>query len=410
MHRTMIVGAGASAPFYDPPLLTTSITAHLTAMRPWEEIINRYNNLPRSDYEIRHEDVIPLILRIIAVNHRMNFEELIELLDKISGYNVAGSFQHHALHDLLRFYNARPTISNTIWTDVPYLARQLIAEYLLSARAGSEYNDLLAAQTEFLKCLVQGADTLSIYSLNYDEPLPQSVEALGIPNGFLPGGLFHPASFFDAPTVTAYPHGHARFCWTADGMRYYQDVKAATRERFDRLNFPSRDETLTTIDHRFAPDFDTFLTTGRTKEHAFDHDPYAAYYQRLAIDLRRSDELYVLGYSFGDPHINRFTRSHLVDPNHRVLIVDLDGERIDLVERYLHHDRPTLGLRALGYDHIAIDTNDRCTYQDEVDQLNDNGYGTLYPRVILDKRGYATFLRDRNPVLGELATVSTTPP
>ena len=408
VRRTIIFGAGASAPFYEPELLTPRLSEHLRRTDMWEAILDRYNALDRGS-RIDVDDVLSLILRIAAVNPRMNFEDFIGLLDKICGYNLGYGAQRPALHDLLHYYNAKPTLSATSWADVPFLARHLLTEHLIGAKRSAAYDSLLAHQTKLLRGLADAGE-LNIYSLNYDEPVPNSTDTLPFITGFETGN-FDPASFFSASNVVAYPHGHARFRLTAKGMHYDSDVMRATCDRFDLLLSATMDEPVTTVPHAFAPDFDTFITTGRTKEHSFDHNPFAAYYQRLAIDLPRSDELFIIGYSFGDPHINRFLTNYLLDPRHRVMLITLHKSPIDLLERFKGQEPPAATLRALGFDRIALDpANDgRAKHQGDVDHLNIDEYGTLERAIAMDKRGYGTFLHDQEPALAALANVRMTP-
>lgn len=81
--------------------------------------------------------------------------------------------------------------------------------------------------------------------------------------------------------------------------------------------------TLLVLPGRFSYNWNTFLSTGQTKDEGLNHLPYAVYYQRLSIDLAKSDTVYVVGYSFGDDHINRLLRSFIkLNLNNKVYIVD----------------------------------------------------------------------------------------
>lgn len=88
---------------------------------------------------------------------------------------------------------------------------------------------------------------------------------------------------------------------------------------------------------KFAYNYNTFLSTGQTKDDGLNHLPYAIYYQRLAIDLFKSDTVYIIGYSFGDEHINRLLRSFLqLNFQNKIIIVDYYPDTITMMDEYMN--------------------------------------------------------------------------
>ena len=135
-----------------------------------------------------------------------------------------------------------------------------------------------------------------------------------------------------------------------------------------------------------------------------NHMPYAICYQRLAVDLFRSDRIYVIGYSFGDEHVNRLLRSFIeLNPDNRIYVVDYYPDQITMVDEHHHLGNMILKI------HYYLGTNWQVMYTPgegtspanpkEVDNLNTRGYGELFDQVIFYKKGYESFLNEFGNVI-----------
>lgn len=407
MKRTLLLGAGAATECYDPPLTTLRVTEAVTDPARWEDLLKRYTALMDKANHIECADVLDLLRRLRALDPAMTFEELIECIDKVSSFHFTG---RKLFHDLLAVLRAKKDYPHTVWTDVPFLARQLIAEFITGHRRAADFQSFVVQQRSFLAAL-QSQGPVCIYSLNYDDTLYESTEGLSFDNGFR-GAHFSVYDFFSAKNAIAFPHGHVRYLHGGrDGITYDPDATAATRKRFERLRDP-HDETLTVIDHPYAYVFDTFLVTGQMKDHALDRNPYAATYQRLAQDLSASDELIIVGYGLGDLHLNRLITNYLAQqPTHRIIVVTMKRDVLDVYAGYRPGGWSYTLLTTLGINSLPLTGSGwedlHYRHLDDVALLNERGYGTVYPKITYFKDGYRSFLSSYAAVLEEASAGKT---
>jgi hypothetical protein len=406
MKRVIFFGAGASIPFYDPALNTAALTKVLCDPLRWADIVSRHAFIMDDANVIDAADVVAAIDLFLSRRPAANFEEVIEFLDKTASFGLPLSTSPGGklLHDILGVLKAQQLFPLTIWMDVPFLARQLIAEYVVSLKRHPDYASLQAEQKKFLEAL-QKDGPVSLVSLNYDESLIEAAAVLGFEHGF-EDMVFEPARFFSARDAIAFPHGHVRFIRTDEGMRYRDDGATATVDRLAHLAAMTRSRTCSMLDSRYVFTFDTFLVTAQTKDAALNENPFAAYYQRFASDLLSADELMVIGYSFGDEHFNRFILNFLGrGAGRRLIAVEYRPDPIDPMEEYLGRMPLFTLLTKAGITGLPLSQKGpddfRYAHQGLVDRINKVGYGVLYPRLVYDKRGYAAFLRDFRSVVDQ---------
>ena len=410
MSKTvMILGAGASIPFFSPCLTTDALTRAVQEKNKWKSLLERYTAVMDSGVdEVHWEPIQCLIKQARNVNKDLNFEELIEFVDKYSSY----AFGDKRLYYLLKFFKVKLPLEYDhywqSWSRVPLLFRQMIAESIEkwdSKYRSADYCNLLTKQSEFiLEQLQQGAT--SVYSFNYDDVLPQTVLAGKIPleTGFV-CERFNSVKFLQAPSVLAFPHGHAK--WTQDdcGIKSFTSISAANRWRLDHLNDPSNAETTPLVSALGAYDFNTFLTTGQDKESSFNRNPYCAYYQRIAHDLICADAVIIVGYSLRDPHIDRLLLNFLeLQPTNKVIVIDWRDDNIDPTEEFTN---PESFLHRLFIKHnvTGVPVTDTKTlgykYADQLENTNKVGYGFLYPQIWIYKLGYEKFLSEWQTVIDD---------
>ena len=431
MSKTvMIFGAGASVPFFYPRLDTEALTCEVKNEDRWKSFISRYtevmdDGVPEVEWEPiqdliqralcvdQRDPVHGLIQQALHLNQNLTFEELIEFIDKYSSYTIecgtGSAIQPKRLHNLLRFLSVNKDFSEMDWGRIPFLFRQMIAEVIEewnSKYRVPDYCNLLDKQSEFLSEQLQQGN-LSLYTFNYDDVLPQTVLTRGIPleTGFN-CGRFDSAKFLKAPSILAFPHGHARWVQDDDGIREFASISDANCWRLRHLNDSGGEKTKCYNDEPWICDFNTFLTTGQDKESSFNRNPYCAYYQRLAKDLTEADSAVVVGYSFRDPHINRLLLNFrsLQDKN-KVLVVDYLKRDINLVGEFVSFAsslKPLLNAYNVGSILVLSRyTSHPYKYKEQLDKTNKNGYGFLYPQIWIDKRGYDKFLSEWRDVIAE---------
>lgn len=425
MSKTvMIFGAGASVPFFYPRLDTKVLTRAVQNGDRWKSLIDRYTEvMDDGKGEVKWNPIQCRIRQALCVNQNLTFEELIEFIDKYSSYAIGDGnrcvIPPKRLHNIFRFFNvAKPSdlsqtkpsdLSQTDWPKVPFLFRQMIAEVIEewnSKYRVPDYCNLLDKQSEFLSEQLQQGN-LSLYTFNYDDVLPQTVITRGIllETGFN-CGRFDSAKFLKAPSILAFPHGHARWVQDDDGIREFASISDANCWRLRHLNDSGGEKTKCYNDDPWSCNFNTFLTTGQDKESSFNRNPYCAYYQRLAKDLTEADSAVIVGYSYRDPHINRLLFNfHRLEKRNKTLVVDYWPSEINIFDKFVSF---TGSLKRLldtyNVDSIPVSkgsTSYFYKYQDKLGEANKNGYGFLYPQIWIDKRGYDKFLSEWRDVIAE---------
>lgn len=413
MNRVvLIIGAGASIPFFDPPLSTDVLTKSVCDKNRWADLLSRYEATAESANHIEACAIGDLLQELNRHSDR-NFEDFIEITDKIASYMFDPS-DSKPLHAFIRMLRGQlKHYPMHTWDAVPFLFRQLISEQVgefHEKHQSRSYRTLISILADFLRHLVTD-NRLSVFSFNYDDVIIDalSTAALPVEDGFS-AGYFNASKFLNGESVVGFPHGHARFVYDHDGMRCLESIARANTERLDNLYNHSRMETCYIMDGRTSYSFNTFMVTGRDKDASFNINPFSAYYQRMASDLLSAKAVVVVGYSFQDPHINRLlVNFRELKSDNRVLIVDFLADTLDvlvafrntssLVHRLLH---------VFGVNSIPLRGDlARYTYrlQAGVDEINTKGYGELYPGIGFCKTGFEAFLGNFRTVLQELCSL-----
>ena len=411
----MIFGAGASIPFFCPPITTDALTCAVQEEMKWKSLLERYTAVMGSGVGVvKWDSILCRIQQALNVKKNFNFEELIELIDKYSSYAFDSSYAFGGevskrLHHLLKFFNVKLPLGyeQCWWCVVPFLFRQMIAEAIEkwdSQFRSPDYCKLLTKQSAFLSGQLQRGN-LSVYTFNYDDVLPQTipVEKIPLETGFV-CDRFDSVKFLQAPSVLAFPHGHARWAQDDCGIRSFSSISAANSWRLKHLSDSEFETTTFLVDTPEAYDFNTFLTTGRDKELSFSRNPYCAYYQRIAYDLRCADAVIVAGYSFRDPHIDRLLLNFLdLRPkDNKVLVIDQLGDDIDLIQEFMNTEgllRRVLCKHGVTSVQVTNTKIFRCKYADQLKNTNKVGYGFLCPQIWVYKLGYKKFLSEWQTVL-----------
>ena len=151
--------------------------------------------------------------------------------------------------------------------------------------------------------------------------------------------------------------------------------------------------------------FNTFITTGQTKDDSFNHLPYAIYYQRMACDIAKSDTVYIIGYSFGDDHFNRLMKSFLrIKDTNKVVIIDYYPSTIGMVDEYKDQNNIISKIcQVFGTEWSVIyDSVKQATLpfnELEVNKLNKTGFGEIFKNVYFYKNGYNDFLNEFTEII-----------
>ena len=417
--KTFIFGAGASRDFFNPVLDTAYLTNKVCDQQEWDRVMQKYQQHNGKNHVMVQSNVIVQVVNEIRIRLQYaNFEQIAEIMDKISSYGYDHLTMNNMLNLLVGVMNTGflPQNNNPFgseWSDIPFLLREIIAEAILDMENNhkvADYQIMSGLQKAFIGTVCDRDDDVSVMSLNYDDCVYESLFGLGFENGYLPVNQHYLRQldidrFMHARKVVYFPHGHLKFQFTDnDNVTFWSDSNVANNERWANINGMSVGSTLLVLPGRFSYNWNTFLSTGQTKDEGLNHLPYAVYYQRLAIDLFKSDTVYVVGYSFGDDHVNRLLRSFIkLNPNNKVYIIDFYQNQITLVDE--QHDPNNIITKIylnLGADWQLFYSQNAGLMpvnQVEVNKANAQGWGEIFPQVVFYKKGYRTFLGEFGNVI-----------
>lgn len=403
MKTTILFGAGASYPFYKTHLSTNYITSQVKLENNWQDMLSKYRHENVEGYI--EPDIMPWIDFLNGPdNEDLNFEQLAEIVDKVSSAQFDGIPQNNMFNRILYALNTQIQ-HNWQAQYIPFFFREIIANSIIeqeSNERSDNYDELQRLQQQLLKRISEINDKVSVISLNYDECVPVSIDEIHEYDN-----CFHDERgngdmeldvrrFFERNKVVYYPHGHLRFVFNdKENVIYVPNIHEAESKRWNGL---FNQGSIVITQTPFSYDFNTFITTGQTKDNAFNNMPYAVYYQRMAIDFLTSDLIVLIGYSFGDPHFNRLLKSfnHINDTN-KILVVDKYPQTVTMLNEYKDTDNliakinltftPGWGLRVINDGELQP------MNQKEVNYVNQDGFGEILPRVYFFKNGYEEFLR-----------------
>jgi len=348
-----LVGAGGSSPFI-PNLTTEKLTNALLDPCRWKNIIEKFKEEKKekgnnSEININDCDITNILCKIKKIleknsfyKDKINFEYLIHLLDKVSLYYKADNDYEIANIDttLVNFfqkhenpYNYYTSTNPNGWEYVPFLARELIIEYILDSWNKIEEErkeEIKDINREFYsKLLEKHFESINIYSLNYDPLLYESLSSLKENKRFETGfednnNEFKKEKFFQSQNVLAFFHGHVGFVPGEDlnsPMKFYhKNYKDAQKKRFEYSSNPC-----VGIGAK-GMHFNRYLITGLDKIDAFSENPFAGYIHRISKDISEANSIVLIGTSLNDYHLNSFLVNFLV-------ITKKDNARIFLVTK-----------------------------------------------------------------------------
>ena len=394
--KIILFGAGASIPFFEQKLTTKYITDEVCSKERWERILGISWKVSKK-HSLSVNKIVRLIKNIRRSIPDCNFEDIAEVLDKMAVYCNELPAIPITFNNTLKAFKQCGLIrkKNNMYIDIdlPFLFRCIIADifYEIEQKRSSNYETLINKQKRFIESM-KGNDkeNISIVTLNYDDCIYSSVNGL-----FKTGYIDNPEKenrqdfsgeiFLKAKYTLSFLHGSMRFFDS-----HFTNKKIETPfSRIENVGNTKDDHRSINIDDM---SFNTFITTGKNKEQSFSHIPYSLYYHKMTTDiLTHCDELIIVGYSFNDEHINRLLENFLsIDSMKRMIVIDKYVE--DVIK-----DTDTEFIDAL--QKICRGTTKNGDYDDELQKINNKGYGYLFPKILFYKKGYECFLEEYTNVL-----------
>lgn len=388
--KLLLFGAGASIPFFERPLTTSYITNEISNKDRWEMILNEHWKAQKEHLLTSHK-IVKFINVIKASYEQANFEDVCDIFDKIASINNPYSnyklpFQE-TIYCLQNCNILKKKYTKFPWV-MPFIFRCVLLSIFLEAERKHShlYEELVRKQRQFILDYVSN-DESSIISLNYDDNIYSSVKneyntGFYIDEKQLNRCFFSENQFFNSKKTLSFLHGNIRFYNNHFTDISIEDVIYRLKDMYNLIN--------NSCVHSYqTSSFNTFITTGREKELTFNESPYSAYYHKMAIDILNSDDIIIIGYSFNDKHINRLLKNYWFKNSFkRIIVVDKIDSKFDI------HSVDSFNHAII--NNIEEAFNLQINYHDEyeIDKLNNEGYGYLFPKILFYKKGYDCFLNE----------------
>ena len=373
------------------------------------EIYNKYN---ADEYDIPEIEFVISLLNS-SVCSCLNFEQLAEIVDKISSLGYDAIPCNNVFNRIAAYLNIQyPHRSQSQY--IPFIFREIIANAILYSEENErvdDYDYLQKLQQDFLRNISDYNEKASVVSLNYDDCIPTSIDQLGCfeycfdYNHGVYQNMLDIKNFFAKTKVVYFPHGHLRFIFNdKENVSYEANIQMAEKQRWSGIHNHGTQVVTTTP---FCYDFNTFITTGMTKDNALNNMPYAIYYQKLASDFLSSELVILVGYSFNDPHFNRLLKSFLhKNETNKVLIITKYQDPITLTDEYKDETNLIAKINFVfgsEWGVLVTSTGEILpTNKDAVKKINEEGFSEIFKNVFLYKNGYEEFLKEQDRILDEI--------
>lgn len=379
---TVLVGAGASFPLGVPS--TSELTDLVKKALRTDSSFTKFD----ASFSSKAEELLVAAERYYG--KRLNFEHLLDLLE--GAYGLAMAWTHDAV-TISEACLTRPAgdladlMDPGFIHECIFLLKQTVIAAVTRASAAASGHGSWPACRSFWSKLAE-VFSLTIVTLNYDATVEQCLGLDGRHQGLAPvegEGVWRlDPTRLHAPDVDhrlLHLHGGIHF----GGREYRSDPNRFSYEdSFHDLYWHPKADTagLTGGSPPRSASGRTLeggpVVTGLHKPDKLLIEPLASYYVEMANQVRRCSRLLVLGYGFGDPHVNavlvRMTRAH--GPARRVVLVDL----VDMVEEYGSNDRNDMLVMVQRWSEQRFDIDDRHPYP----WCSKNGCARFYFKGLLE--------------------------
>jgi hypothetical protein len=319
----VILGAGASTPFYgnhSSRITTTSLVEAVLKSENWNRQISKFVQFYQSNNlgALINFDVDEILDLVGSLKKKINtefgyvtFDQIIHLLEPITislsnrGFGGSSENLNELFFDVSTFSYSSTSID--AWRYVPYLIREVIA-FEINRCFNSKNNKKHVYLKRLRKWHQENLSRMSlqIYSFNYDMLLAESVRGLGIESGFR-NNSFDGEAYWHSKS--SYSQLHGRIDAYADDENYIlaRNPRIAQRNRLANASSSDvRSIFRISANGSLGKHYNTWLVSGMEKIETFSTRPFSTFFQKLALDITRTDVIVIIGSSLGDIHINSF--------------------------------------------------------------------------------------------------------
>ncbi len=453
---TFVMGAGASLPFIancDTCLSTKYLTDQISDRDRWIAIYDEFkknipsNRFPEYNFNVSVDDILSVIKRLKAINEivvpsqiqervslplpqkiddiygigQINFEHILYLLDKICNYlyDRKNSIDNILFDLWVGDDKRRQTLqSKKGWNYVPYLCREVLVKAILDLWESFERKKAIDDNKQFFATVLENFKAVSIYSLNYDPLLYETVKQIRVKGrkknhevektfktGFSDSKDFNPNEFYLSDNVIAFLHGHIGFIPKGGKDSMYFDDNYPNAQK-KRLKGVASGDTDYFRRGSKGIHYNVSITSGLEKFESLYENPYACYVQRLSEDVMESEYIVFIGSGLGDYHINlfattawRLANGYAEEPRNLLCLRKLGVGRKKIIIITLGHAKKRfedflymtdIGRRLFGLSKEGISWNGANTDS----SLKNNGYANINEGFFLYLNGTEKFFSE----------------
>ncbi|AFG37095.1 hypothetical protein Spiaf_1007 [Spirochaeta africana DSM 8902] len=364
MRYTLILGAGASTPFIgncNHVITTETIIIALTDFNRWNNLINQFTLAYTGGdtsyvFNIDGREITDLIVNIKnnIENHfgYVTFDQIMHILEPIcirfSNDIFGGEYENinEEFVDLSKFSYTNTTSDG--WMYVPYICREVICSFI-----NEVYSRRLNKKIYYIRMIRNWIihnnknDELQFYSFNYDNLLSDSIKKTNIDNCFV-NKNFDVDKFWNTENTLCQLHGSVNGYLIGDEYIHENNAKVAQNIRIEKSNSRTVGEQIKIYEKgSVGKHYNTWLVTTLEKIETFAIFPFSVFFQKLSLDIFKSDCIIIIGSSLGDVHINSFIINSIKTQKKKVVIVtkiDLNSFLDNFTDISINNENLLVGL------------------------------------------------------------------
>jgi hypothetical protein len=362
---------------------------------------------------------------------KLNFEHILDLLDKYANrrFDRKSSFDNVVLDLLLHTVDKEELIPQQQigWHYVPFLCREVLVGAISDLWESSPKEYATEAYKRFFASILEDFERVSIYSLNYDPLLYESVKEIRVngnkkigqndvkidkcfKSGFSGDNQFDSKELYYEDNIIAFLHGHVGFVpgCGSDSIYFEDDYTKSQRKRLEGVACGRVGYFRKGIK---GIHYNVSITSGMDKFESFYDDPYACYIQRFSEDVIKSEYIVIIGAGLGDYHVNlfisnawRLSHGYADHPKNvlslrkseivpkKIIIVTKDKPRNDLFDYFVHTPWGEEFFRLIK-EGIFVDNSDNVSAA-----LKEKGYAWVNRYLFLYRLGAERFFSEMGEI------------
>jgi hypothetical protein len=208
-----------------------------------------------------------------------------------------------------------------------YLIKEEIKKYDCNKTIeNTAYEQVNKDFDKFIKSIKADKNIIRYYTLNYDY-LPLKLSSIKLFDGYDEEGNIDKRKIIKSTNIDCYYHLHGSNELNLLGKKSSQNMGTKNQEDFNQ------NEMI------YSP-----IISGFNKLDRIHSEPFRHFNNQLIIDCYKADVLYIIGYSFGDMHINNAINCTMQKGRTKIVYVDFiknfEYDSIESLNSKFHHSQP----------------------------------------------------------------------